>query len=220
MAIDYKEKIKKLLALAESPNENEAKAALLKARQLMAEHKLREEDCSEFHEREVKDVLTDITCSTRREPWITLLSVVIATNYCCKSYRTHVLGKQTLYIGFIGLSDDVEICEAVFRYAVDCIRTEIQNIKKTMQHYSKRFVTQECDGYGYGFAVGIKDAFEEQNEEEWGLVLVLPKEVVDATQDLKPKPFKLRDGYKISEDSFRKGHLEGKNFDPTRKLQE
>lgn len=38
--MDYKDKIKKLLALAESPNENEAQAALLKARQLMAEHML------------------------------------------------------------------------------------------------------------------------------------------------------------------------------------
>lgn len=38
--IDYKEKIKKLLALSESSNEHEAKAALLKARELMAEHNL------------------------------------------------------------------------------------------------------------------------------------------------------------------------------------
>lgn len=44
MAINIKDKIAKLLALAESPNENEAKAALLKARELMAEHKLRPED--------------------------------------------------------------------------------------------------------------------------------------------------------------------------------
>lgn len=40
--IDYKEKIRKLLALAESPVEAEARAALLKDRQLMAEHKLTE----------------------------------------------------------------------------------------------------------------------------------------------------------------------------------
>lgn len=37
MASNIKDKIAKLLALAESPNENEAKAALLKARELMAE---------------------------------------------------------------------------------------------------------------------------------------------------------------------------------------
>ena len=41
---DYRDKIRKLLALAESPNENEAKLALLKARQLMAEHKLTERE--------------------------------------------------------------------------------------------------------------------------------------------------------------------------------
>ena len=41
---DLKDKIRKLLALAKSPEEHEAKAALLKARQLMAEHKLTEEE--------------------------------------------------------------------------------------------------------------------------------------------------------------------------------
>ncbi|QNO18916.1 MULTISPECIES: DUF2786 domain-containing protein [Caproicibacterium] len=42
--MDIKSKITKLLALSTSPNENEAKAALLKARQLMAEHKLQVSD--------------------------------------------------------------------------------------------------------------------------------------------------------------------------------
>lgn len=37
---DYKEKIKKLLALSKSPNEHEAQSALAKAQQLMAEHKI------------------------------------------------------------------------------------------------------------------------------------------------------------------------------------
>ena len=42
---DYREKIKKLLALSESSNEHEAKSALLKAKKLMAEHR-QEESCS------------------------------------------------------------------------------------------------------------------------------------------------------------------------------
>lgn len=41
---DYKDKIRKLLALAQSPEEAEAKAALLRARELMAQHKLAELD--------------------------------------------------------------------------------------------------------------------------------------------------------------------------------
>ena len=44
---DIKDKIAKLLALAESPNEAEAKAALLKARELMAKNKLTPEECKE-----------------------------------------------------------------------------------------------------------------------------------------------------------------------------
>lgn len=43
---NIKERIAKLLALAESPNENEAKADLLKARALMVQHKLRPEECT------------------------------------------------------------------------------------------------------------------------------------------------------------------------------
>lgn len=38
--MDYKDKIRKLLALAKSPEPEEAKLALLKARKLMAEHEL------------------------------------------------------------------------------------------------------------------------------------------------------------------------------------
>ena len=61
---NIKEKIAKLLALAESPNENEAKAALLKARALMAQHKLRPEECTGKKEKVVTKVLADIKCTT------------------------------------------------------------------------------------------------------------------------------------------------------------
>ena len=76
MATDYKDKIRKLLALAESPVEAEAKAALLKARQLMAEHKLTEAELKEVEKQAAKDVRTDINCSKRREPCIINLSAV------------------------------------------------------------------------------------------------------------------------------------------------
>lgn len=58
---DYKDKIRKLLALAQSPEEAEAKAALLRARELMAQHKLTEADLEEAKKQAVRDVKTDIT---------------------------------------------------------------------------------------------------------------------------------------------------------------
>ena len=78
MEKDYREKIKKLLALAESSNEHEAKAALLKAKELMAEHKLSEMDVKDAGKKEVKEILLEgMQASTRYNPWIIPLSTVI-----------------------------------------------------------------------------------------------------------------------------------------------
>lgn len=167
---DYKEKIRKLLALAESPNEHEARAALLKARQLMAEHKLTEAELKDVEKQQVKDVRTDITCSKRRDPWIVSLSAIIGENYCCKGYRYRRYGEQTNCIGFIGLEDDVEICVAVFKYAVDCVLSEIKNIKKENACYYSDYVKRLCNSYGYGFTAGVSEAFrkqQEENEQGW-----------------------------------------------------
>lgn len=68
MATNIKDKIAKLLALAESPNENEAKAALLKARELMAEHKLRPEDVKKAKKEKVIRKVLDITCTAMTNP--------------------------------------------------------------------------------------------------------------------------------------------------------
>lgn len=221
MTADYKEEIKKLLALAESPNEHEAKAALLKARQLMAEHKIAEAELKDVEKQKVKDIRTDITCSKRRNPWIIPLSAVIGENYCCKAYRNHGYGRQTQSTGFIGLEDDVEICVAVFKYAVDCILAEIGRIKKENHCYYSSYVKRLCDSYGYGFAMGIEAAFEEQqkaNEDGWGLVLVMPQEVLDASQHLGHEGFHSRAEEDISGGAYAKGYRQGKEFGQTKRL--
>lgn len=57
------EKIAKLLALAESPYEEEAKAALLQARRLMAEHKLMPEDIEPQENKKVIQECVGVTCT-------------------------------------------------------------------------------------------------------------------------------------------------------------
>lgn len=220
---NYREKIRKLLALAESPNEHEAKAALLKARQLMEEHKLTEAELKDVERKEVKNVLTDITCSKRRNPWIVDLSAAIGENYCCRGYRTHGYGRQTQEIGFVGFEDDVEICVEIFKYAVDCALSGIKQIKRENSCYSSKYTKRLSDSFGYGFSRGISEAFEKQqekNEAGWGLVLVIPKEVEEATQDWKSEAFQARTAEEISAGAYRVGYYEGKEFDPARRLQE
>lgn len=118
---DIKDKIAKLLALAESPNEAEAKAALLKARELMAKNKLTPEECQKQKNQKVVKDFTDIQCTAMTNPWAASLSAVIADNYCCRAINRKRKGYKTATIGFIGLEDDFEICKRIFLYAYDCI---------------------------------------------------------------------------------------------------
>lgn len=67
--MDYKDKIRKLLALAKSPEPEEAKLALLKARKLMAEHKLTERDLEERNTTVIKRAIGE-TFSKKANSWI------------------------------------------------------------------------------------------------------------------------------------------------------
>lgn len=224
MEKDYREKIKRLLALAESPNEHEAKAALLKAKELMAKHKLSELDVKDVGKKEVKEVLLEgMQASTRYNPWIIPLSTVIGENYCCKAFNNKYSGKQLRTIGFVGFEEDVQICEQVFRYAVNCVELKLKEIKKENSCYSAQYRKKLCDGYGYGFMVGAQEAFEKQkkeNEEKgWGLVMVMPQEVTEHIKDFKRENFNKNAGSKLDANAFGIGYTDGKKFDPTKRLE-
>lgn len=220
---DYKEKIRKLLALAESDNENEARSALLKAKQLMAEHKITELDVKDIERQEVKRIQTGITCSKRRSPWMVNLSAVVGENYCCQAYRKHGWGEQTQHIGFVGLEEDIEICIAIFKYAVDSILAGEKKLKKELNRggYSESYIKRMRDSYGFGFVGGIEEAFRKQKEEnqEWALVMVMPKEVREATAKFANHSFRPKAAESISGSAYGLGRIDGENFRPERRLQ-
>lgn len=122
--MDYKDKIRKLLALAKSPEPEEAKLALLKARKLMAEHKLSERDLEERNTTVIKRAISE-TFSKKANSWMDPLSIIIGENYCCSAFRCKISAKTTVWhVGFIGLEGDFEICVKIFRYAVRCVKSE------------------------------------------------------------------------------------------------
>lgn len=208
---NYKEKIKKLLALSESSNEHEAKAALLKAKQLMVEHKIAESDLTDG-ESVVKKIKSDVTYSARRDPWIPLLADTLARNYLCQFVRFSRKGMQTKGVGFWGLEDDAEICTKVFEYAVDCIRSECKKIKKENANSTAQTRNCLCSGYAFGFILGLEEAFKEQeesNKAKWGLVPMMSEEVAHSTDGLR----KIRSSsFKASEVYKAVGYSAGKNF--------
>lgn len=223
MAEDYMEKIKKLLALSESSNEHEAKSALMKAKKLMAEHKISQTDLEGLENKKVKTVVTQFTCSKRKDPWMVELSAIIGLNFCCQAGQRRTKHKQTTTIFFVGFEDDLNVCITIYEYAVSCIRDHIRMIKKNAEGYDWQFKKKLCDGFGYGFARGIKEAFKQQKEKDetgWALVMVIPKEVTEATKSLKRNPFHCTAEEQMSEQAFHKGFSEGKKFDPSTKLTE
>lgn len=226
--VDYKEKIKKLLALSKSPNEHEAQSALAKAQQLMAEHKISMAEVEDKEQRKAHEHLAGVTYSARRDPWILRLSQVISKNYCCESFSYREQGKQTYKLYFCGLNEDVEICMIAFKYATDCIRSEIKNRKSKgkLFNYTNELVTSICNGYAYGFIKGLDEAFEEQkraasqSEVNLSLVLSTPPEVAKRMSELglKKTKFHSKQAAKLSKSDYEAGKKDGRDFDITKRV--
>ena len=65
---------------------------------------------------------------------------------------------------------------------MDCVLTQIQNLKQTYCNLSLGAQKKITNGYGAGFCEGVREAFSKQDQEkekEWSLILRLPKEVID-----------------------------------------
>jgi len=217
---EIKDKIAKLLALADSPNENEARAALLKARKLMAEHKLRPDDCQQAADQSVRRELVGVSCSKIKNAWAVTLSVIIAHNYCCKAFRRHQKGGKRVSIGFVGLEEDIAICKGVFRYAFHFVDAECAKIVAPWRGRDGRYGRRLAESYGFGFCRGVEEALKKQTEQQqWGLVMTVPQAVLDSMKDMgKGAAYGCLKHGTEEDQYYRQGYQEGTRFDPRDKL--
>ena len=214
------EKIAKLLALAESPYEEEAKAALLQARHLMAEHKLMPEDIEPQANKKVVQECVGVTCTKLSSPWTVYLSTLIAAHYCCRPYRSSVHGSKVSEIGFIGMEDDFKLCKLAFLYAYDCVASRCRQIR-TQKGYPAKALREMCNSYGWGFCRGLSAAFQKQGAEhqEWGLVMVVPQAVEDAVSKMKRSSYKISPQSSMNHQYAAMGYADGQEFDMRRRLE-
>lgn len=176
------DKIKKLLRLAGSDNIHEAQLALTRARKLMAEHKL---DIKDFDESDKKivEVETDWYYTDYKDGYRLTLANVLAEAYCCVNYVISESNSKCRFITFRGYEDDVKVLISLYRYADDFIKNWFFSNKKMFKelcYYDNRELNAIKNHYGNGFAEGLKDLIEEQmsaaENQEWGLVMVVPEE--------------------------------------------
>ena len=180
--IDIMNKIKKLLALSESSNEHEAKLAMLKAQELLVKHKISLKEVEGHKEVEVLENKTDVTFTKAK--WKGRLARVIADNFGCYNFYRTI--KRTNFIIFFGKEEDVLVCKIVLEYAIDCIDSVVKKLR--YQYRKNGYTTKGLESdYASGFIEGLELAFEkqEQDNQEWGLILVKDKEVVEAYNQMK-----------------------------------
>lgn len=213
---DIKEKIRKLLNLASSPYEGEAMAALLKAKELMAKHKLSEADFEEAKKQEMVHLQVDeIKWTTDSgEIWIVDLCRVIAENYCCAiawftpyKTRTHVLR-------ITGMQEDTDLCAEVVKYAVGFVRGAVKSLQRRYRHEDPKSV---MTSYAKGFIEGLEMAYEDQRDEhpEWGLVIIKSEEVRQYEESLSSRSVKTRNTT-FNPAAHLRGFNDGKEFNPQR----
>ena len=223
---NVREKIAKLLALGDSPNENEARAALLKARELMAEYKLSPEEFEKRTDAKVVKRTIGIFCTKMTDQWASRLNALIARHYCCGSYRhRQKKGDRTVELGLIGFEEDWEICAHIVRYAYECVKSRCKEITAKAKRYGAtgKEIRQACNAYGWGFCAGLSDAYDAQEREhqEWGLVMVVPRQVTEVIQSMGKGSVFSTASIQPNHDSYlRMGYADGQKFDPGARIPE
>lgn len=207
-----KEKIQKLLALAQSPNENEAKAALLKAKELMAKNKLTEADFEDLQKQELKSFMCeDVVWTTDSgRIWMVSLANLICNEYLCVAAWSTKRGSRTHTLVITGMEEDLEICKSVIGYAVGFVEGRIKYLQRKFKMQDPKAV---ANSYARGFILGLDMAFEEQKTEhpEWGLVVVKPEEVKSYEENLGSKSVKTKES-NFDPLAYMKGQTDGQNF--------
>lgn len=207
------DKIRKLLALATSSNEAEAKSALMKARALMAEHKLSEADIADVKDQQVVEIDTGFTFSARRDLWLPRVCRVIAEHMCCTILSSRQT-TQTSSVNVVGLEDDVALAVEAIKFAVNYVREQNKSTEKNMkrQKFSSRVIASHKLSYGYGFADGMKAAYEAGDQSEWGLVLQKPQAVEDFISDLDLEWRHIKSSTRLSNSAWNAGFTDGQNY--------
>lgn len=180
-------KIQKLLALSASPNKNEAMVAMKKARHLMLEYHVTEEESKGEQKAEVVWREVPITFDL-----MSSVSAVIARNNKCDCYtsiRSNNGKRKTRIMHIVGYSFDVEAVCTMIKFCEESILDGVRKLRKEVRESDYYADVKGLKGdYAYGFLKGLQQAFDEQNaKQEYHLLVITPKEVKDEMdkQDLK-----------------------------------
>lgn len=209
------ERVKKLLALAQSNNANESESAMLKAQEILAKHKLEMKDIEiKDNNNEVIEEQSDFEYTIRSQ-WKGNLAVVISENFGCDAFvsiKKKNGRKNKMQLCFIGEQENIEMVKVVYEYALKVCDERIKELQKENKRngLSTSGIQQS---YGMGFTRGLKDNYKEQlnKNKDWGLMVLKSEEVINYTNNKNLTQSKSKARYRQNE-HFSNGYSDGKNF--------
>lgn len=210
------DKIEKLIALSSSDNENEAKAAMLKAQELMAKYEI---EMSQINSDKAKErPVVPYTSPSFRDDWVVDLGSLIAGNFRCRAVISSRRGSGGAFrLKFYGFDEDAQISINIFNYAVKVIRRRMATLRAIYAEAGREFGRNEKMNYVEGFNAGLHQNFEDQKKqsETFALACLVPAEV-NAFVDEIPgmEEYQNREFERSREhDLLRQyGYIDGKNF--------
>lgn len=211
------EKIEKLIALSSSSNENEARAAMLKAQELMAKYEI---DRSRVQgDKEAERAVVGYTSPSFRDDWCQDIASVIAHNFRCRLVIMQKCGNcgGAYRLRFYGFDEDANICINIFNYAVKVVRKRLATLRAIYQDAERDFGRNEKRNYVDGFCQRLHVNFEEQRQQNnaFALVLVTPKEVnefVDCIPGITEQQVRPYERDRTHDLLRRNGYIDGKAF--------
>jgi ElaB/YqjD/DUF883 family membrane-anchored ribosome-binding protein len=145
------DKVRKLLALSRSPNENEAASAAAKAHALLAEYNLSISDLDVTASADEDQFVLDRDMTTDSTPWRRRIAAAVAKLYFCKyffqHYREPTINRTTGYIrhdihSFVGARHNVDVAKLMFAYLSDTVARLANEGSKTVPTGERsRYVT-------------------------------------------------------------------------------
>ena len=210
------DKIEKLIALSGSDNENEAKAAMLKAQELMAKYQIEQDRINPGKQAERSVV--GFTSPAFRDDWVQDVGGLIAKNFRCRPIIISTRGSGGSFrLRFYGYEEVAEISINVFNYAIKVIRKRMATLRAIYNDAGRDFGRNEKRTYVEGFCAGLHKNFEEQKQqsESFALALLVPAQVnefVDNIPGLGEAKERAYERKRENEVLRQAGYIDGKAF--------
>lgn len=206
------EKIRKLLALANSTNEHEAALAAAHAQRLLSEHNLAMSDISMKQTPRTADKV-ETTVAKSLPKWLSNLSAGVCTAFDCQAIHHPAQGKMT----FIGVGADVQIASYTFVYLDKTVRSLCSCFMK--QHVTGNLPNRNRELMRQSYYLGAVSTINSQLLQQKVQTPITPGALVPVKQGLIKKAMselgpirtaRSRKSY-INTHAYSKGQEDGKN---------